>query len=735
MSRNTRPPYNAEQRKVLVALCDTYIPKLSAGDTSEIVEADKEFHRASGLVYGRHRGKTVAEFCQRSAEDVNTALKVERTILDHLPSDAVWEIGLLLTALSTSAGTLVLSNASHASPFYTLSQKSRENMISSFSSSWLADKRKAFTLLKGIIVLNFLGVVPPQRLKNPSWDVLNYDLPRTAEEVRSSRNHDEFVYTMMNKDVTGDVEIDVDVVIVGSGCGGSVMAALLSKSQKVLLLEKSKYYTYDEIDGTEEQGFDKLYERGGTVLTEDTGIAVLAGSAFGGGSAVNWACCLATPSYVREEWEHRYGLKRFGPSSPPFTRALEAIGKRIGVKDGSSIAHNKTNQMFLDGCKACGYEATTAGQNMKTTTANAPGAGSICLGDRYGIKNSTPETFLQDAARNGCKFADQCYVSRVVHDGRRATGVVGTIVGQDGKSSFNLTVRAKKAVIVSCGAINTPALLLKSGVPNRNGMIGKNLRLHPVVGCVSVVPEDVRVWDGAPMSTVSNAAAAGQDGSHYGVKLECPSVHPSFGGAQLPWLSAADFKKNVLRLPNAFVTIALCRDKGSGSVTVDKDGMPRLHYPLSVHDRDSLVEGAEKLVRVSAAVGATSVMSSVIPHRGVVELPGTDEEVKRREAIDEYIDDIKKCGITANYKNNLFSAHQMGTARMSATPGRGVTKDTGELWAVHGLYVADSSLFPTPSGANPMVTTLALTYDMAQRLEQKLNGSRWTDFRSERAKL
>ena len=80
--------------------------------------------------------------------------------------------------------------------------------------------------------------MPPQRLKNPSWDVLNYDLPRTAEEVRSSRNHDEFVYTMMNKDVTGDVEIDVDVVIVGSGCGGSVMAALLSKSQKVLLLEK-----------------------------------------------------------------------------------------------------------------------------------------------------------------------------------------------------------------------------------------------------------------------------------------------------------------------------------------------------------------------------------------------------------------------------------------------------------------------------------------------------------------
>jgi long-chain-alcohol oxidase len=61
--------------------------------------------------------------------------------------------------------------------------------------------------------------------------------------------------------------------------------------------------------GDEGEGFDRYYERGGILATEDSGISVLAGSAFGGGSAVNWACCLETPWYVRKEWASEHHLK------------------------------------------------------------------------------------------------------------------------------------------------------------------------------------------------------------------------------------------------------------------------------------------------------------------------------------------------------------------------------------------------------------------------------------------
>ena len=136
-------------------------------------------------------------------------------------------------------------------------------------------------------------------------------------------------------------EIEVDVVIVGTGCGGSVAAAVLSQAgHQVLVLEKGQYLRSEAITGTEEQGFDQMYERGATVVTEDSGVAVLAGSTFGGGSAVNWACCLRTPSYVREEWSSRYGLARFGPSSREFSHALDAVTRRLGVKEGAAVAHN-----------------------------------------------------------------------------------------------------------------------------------------------------------------------------------------------------------------------------------------------------------------------------------------------------------------------------------------------------------------------------------------------------------
>ena len=717
--------FSDEQRNVLRAMCDAFIPSLGPQDTETIVRADKEFYAKSGAAYEPHRETLVRQWCQRCAADVHTAELVEKTILDHLPTDARWETGLLLTALSTSPGTALLSNGSYWSPFYSLPLKDRQRILLGFSQSFLKDKRKAFNLLKAIIAVTYLRAIPEGGGRNPSWDVLNYHLPLHSETVKNARLFEihggkpEFKFTMINRTIMEEIALEVDVVVVGSGCGGGVMAATLSKSNKVLVLEKGEYLSYENMNGTEAQGFDQMYERGATMVTEDTGISVLAGATFGGGTAINWACCLRTPHYVREEWEHAHGLRRYGPSSTSFTRALDAISARIGVKEGNEVAHNVTNRLFLDGCKMCGYDAGTAGQNMKVTRAGAPGAGDISLGDRYGIKNSMPETFLQDAARNGCLFADRCYVSSIVHDGKKASGVVGTIIGKDGRTHHKITVRARKAVIVSCGAINTPALLLRSEVPNRNGLIGKNLRLHPVVGSVATLPRPVRVWEGAPMSTVSNAASGGRDGSHYGVKLECPSVHPAFGGAQLPWSSGVDFKRHLLRLPNAFVTIALCRDKGSGSVVIDKTGTPRIYYPLSQHDRNELTDGAEMLVRISAAVGASTVMSSVIPAKGVVDLPS--EENERRKAVDAYVRLIKEHGVSADHRSNVFSAHQMGTARMSARPGTGVTKDTGEMWAMKGVYVADSSLFPTPSGANPQITTLAIVFDMAERLERKLS--------------
>jgi choline dehydrogenase-like flavoprotein len=160
--------------------------------------------------------------------------------------------------------------------------------------------------------------------------------------------------------------------------------------------------------------------------------------------------------------------------------------------------------------------------------------------------------------------------------------------------------------------------------------------------------------------------------------------------------------------------------------------MPRLYYPVLDHDKSQLLRGVEMCLRVSAAAGALRVTSSTLPTHGFVNLPppgSAEDPVEQRAARDEarqkvlqtYIDLVKRNGIVGDNRELIFSAHQMGTCKMSLRPADGVTKDSGETWEVAGLYVVDASVFPTPSGANPMITTLALAQDMATRLAVKLS--------------
>lgn len=591
----------------------------------------------------------------------------------------------------------------------------------------------AFRALKSLSAGHFLNVAGPEGGPNPGWAAIGYPDPAPAEQVAEearAAGWDEYIFHMINSDVTGDVELEVDAVVVGSGCGGAVAAARLADGNSVLVLDKGAYFRRADMDGTELLGMSQMYEQGALLETEDTNVVVLAGATFGGASSINWACCLRTPDFVREEWASAHGLGRFGPGSAAFDAACEAVCERIGVKEGDGVAHNGGNSLLIDGCRACGYSVRATGQSMKSTAPDAPGAGNISIGDRHGIKNSMPETFLRDAAKLGCRFADRCHVERVLHSAGRATGVTGTIVGKDG-ASHRITVRARKAVIVSCGSINTPALLLRSGLPNRNRLIGKNLRLHPVVGVVGLMPEPVETWRGAPMTTVSDEAAAGTDGSNYGIKLEVPSMHPGLVAALMPWFGAAQFRAIMLKIAHAFPTIALCRDRGSGEVRIDGSGRPQLHYPVARHDREQLARGAEMLARVAAGAGADSIAAGPLITDGFYDLPrlappGAAEEERRRselaraEALEHYCGLIRQRGVQTDGRGAILSAHQMGTAKMSASPDKGVCKETGEVWEVNGLYVIDASLFPTSSGSNPMVTTLTLAYDIAGRLRDSL---------------
>lgn len=276
--------------------------------------------------------------------------------------------------------------------------------------------------------------------------------------------------------------IEVDVVVVGSGCGGAVAAKNLAEAgNKVLLVEKSYSYTTKSFPMMPNEGFVNLFENGGAFISDDGSLAILAGSTWGGGGTVNWSASLQTQGYVRQEWANT-GLSFF--TSLEFQRSLDRVCDRMGVNT-ERICHNRQNNIILEGARKLGYAAKPVPQN----TGNREHYCGYCtFGCHSTGKNGPTVTWLTDAAQAGATFVEGFYANRVSFtevDGKRiASGVEGTWTSRDsylglsgeGATRRKLILKAKK-VIVSCGTLQSPLLLLRSGL--RNSQIGRNLYLHP----------------------------------------------------------------------------------------------------------------------------------------------------------------------------------------------------------------------------------------------------------------
>jgi len=719
---------SASQRRTVESIVDTFYPALSDTETSFIV-AEKAGSPTAGTE------DDIRRFCQLAGSRVPGAMDaIERALRENAPPDIAKQLGQVLSILGTATGTLALTG--YWGAFADLPPESRQKALQGLATSRFQTKVQLFRSLRSLVCVKLIG--GDCNSINPLWAAIGCGGPPSMEDaarVAAAAGRPEHIFTTLNDSIGQDTTFELgafDAVVVGSGCGGSVVAAhLAGAGKKVLILEKGPYVRREEFRSTEDE-FARLYERGGLVSTEDTHMSVLAGSSLGGGTTVNWACCLRTQQHVREEWAREHGLEFF--ASPAFDEALDAVCTRLGVKS-EGVAHNRSNQMLIKGCEALGYEIDVAPQNMRDVSEGAPGAGRIAFGDRYGIKANMPETYLKDAATAPipAQILDQCRVDRVIQKNGSVTGVVADVLGKEG-AKHKLTVHCS-IVVVSCGAIQSPALLMRSHLPgmNQSGWLGRNLRLHPVVTCSGLLPEDappVDIWAGAPMTTVSNAPTAGRHGDYYGSKLESPSALPGLVSALMPWQGGASFKSSLLDMRRLFSFIVLSRDKGFGEVRLDRWGEPRLYYPVADHDKTSLLDGLEMAVRATAAAGASRVSTSqlLLGWRRLPDMPREDADEAvcakmtsaRDEAVEALVRDIKAIGVKTDKRSQVFSAHQMGTCRMSATPDRGIVKPTGETWAVKGLYVADASTFPTSSGTNPMVTTLAIAHTIGLQMVSDL---------------
>jgi choline dehydrogenase-like flavoprotein len=259
------------------------------------------------------------------------------------------------------------------------------------------------------------------------------------------------------------VEITTDVVILGSGCGAGVvvnrLAAEFGSSLNVLVLEKGRHFDARHFPMSQQAGLASMFEAGGVIETDDGSMTVTAGSCFGGGGTINWSAALQTQDFVRAEWARERKLPFF--ESDEFQGCLDRVWEVMGCTD--KIRPNHGNRVLLEGAERLGYQAKVVPQNCGGSEHHC---GYCTLGCWKGEKKGPVNAWFPDAAKQGVKFAEGMKVERVLFeqkDGKKVVqGVEGVWTSREGEK-VEVVVRAKK-VVVSCGTLWSPVVLMNSGI-------------------------------------------------------------------------------------------------------------------------------------------------------------------------------------------------------------------------------------------------------------------------------
>jgi choline dehydrogenase-like flavoprotein len=644
---------NDVQRAVLRAVCDTVVPSIE-------------------------RDPDPDGFWARSASDVGTPEALEDLIENALPDEQ-------------REGMLELLGGLAQLGFLDASRLSREQHLRNLLMLGMEAAAGGAALTALSLFLTY-GAPDPQTGQNPFWTTLGFPGP-VSPAPQAQRPLKPLV-------PDGDqLALEADVCVVGSGAGGGVIAGELStRGLKVVVLEAAGYFDESDFNQLELPAYQNMYWRGGPQQSADGNITLMAGTTLGGGTTINWTNCLRTTLWVREQWARDYGLE--GLDGPEYDAHLDAVLERVKANDRCSHL-NGTQTRMKEGAESLGWSFHHTVRNVDPELYDPDTAGYIGFGDQSGAKQSTAKTYLADAAGNGAELVARCAAQRILTESGRASGVEGLYAYPQTGRTARVTVRAPR-VVVACGSLESPALLLRSGIGGP--AVGQNLRLHPTNAVFGYYAEDQRAWWGAPQACVIDEFAAVEDS--YGFLMESAQYTTGLGASSLPFSTAEAHKDMMTRYSRGATFIGLVRDRGAGRVTVDENGQALVWYSLEDElDVRNTHRSLDAQIRLHRAAGAEEIAAL-----GMV--PATWRAGQDLEA---FIARCQRMPLRAGGLK-LFTAHQMGSCRMGSDPQTSVANPYGELHDTPGVWIGDGSAFPTSSGTNPMITIMALARRTAQAI-------------------
>ena len=472
-----------------------------------------------------------------------------------------------------------------------------------------------------------------------------------------------------------------DVAVVGSGAGGAAAAALLAEAGlDVIVLEAGGHYDRDSYPSHPMDAITSLYRDAGLTVAEGRPpIPIPIGRAVGGTTVINSGTCFRAPQEVLADWRHRFGVEWAEDLDPEYGEAEGFM--EVTPLDPERMGRN--GQLAMEGARALG----ASGGPISRNAGSCVQCSSCPFGCRIDAKRGMHVTYLPRAAAAGARVRADVEARRILIEGERAIGVecLAGGAGANGERRA-FTVRARR-VIVACGALGTPELLLRSGLGGPG--TGRNLHIHPACWVGARYEEEVRGWEGVMQSYYID------EWEPQRILLEATFTPLPFGGA---WLLGTGRKHQeaMLGFGNVGSIGVHLSDESAGRVGVAGDGSLRVTYRLSDDDARRLVFGIARAAEVHFAAGASEVYPNI----------GRAGALRRSDLAQFESTTFKPSEL------RLEAFHPMGTAPIGPE-GRGVCSTDGAVRGTAGLYVADASLFPTSVGVNPMMTIIAFAKRVA----------------------
>ena len=451
-------------------------------------------------------------------------------------------------------------------------------------------------------------------------------------------------------------EIRCEVVVLGSGAGGAVVAKeLAERGRRVVLVEEGQYWTRSQFS---RRPFDMqrlLYrDLGFTVAMGRGGIPIPLGKTVGGTTTVNSGTCFRVPEHALARWRREHGLAFTAEMLSPF---YERVEKMLKVQPVPEHVWGNTARLMKKGAESLGLHVQPINRNAD----GCKGSGVCCFGCPEDAKRSMNVSYVPAALAAGATLYTETLAKEIVFDGGRAAGLRCEM----GPGRTPLTLLAD-AVVVAAGTIYTPFFLQPQGVGRQSGQLGKNLSIHPATKVAGIFDSPVLSYDGVPQGAYVH------DLAEEGILFEGASLTPDFTSVGLPFYGPklAEYMDQYENLASFGIMV---EDESQGRVRRGIDGRPLMIYRLGPAEIEKLRKAIEVLARIFFRAGAKVVLPPI----------GSLVELHDERELEQNQDHAARAGgpraarpSTRSARAASASTRTVASSTQTSRPGR----STGSSW-------------------------------------------------------